>query len=70
MPQPKQAPRVDLTTRIIEYESGEMEETRVIELFQDLVNNGLAWQLQGSYGRMAMALIREGYVTDPRRKEH
>ena len=70
MPQPKPAPRVDITSRIIEYESGEMDETHVIELFQELVNTGLAWQLQGSYGRMAMALIREGYVTDPRRKEH
>jgi hypothetical protein len=58
----------DITTRIIEYESGEMSEADTIALFQDLVNSGLAWQLQGSYGRMAMALIEQGDVTDPRRE--
>lgn len=56
----------DITTRIIAYESGEMSETDTIALFQDLVNSGLAWQLQGSYGRMATALIEQGDVTDPR----
>lgn len=56
----------DITTRIIAYEGGEMSEDETISLFQDLVNTGLAWQLQGSYGRMAAALIAQGDVTDPR----
>lgn len=56
----------DITSRIIEYEQGDMPEEQVIALFQDLVNSGLAWQLQGSYGRMAAALIAQGDVTDPR----
>jgi hypothetical protein len=53
----------DLTNAIIDYESGELEEHGVIELFQHLVDSGLAWQLQGSYGRTAQALIDADLVT-------
>ena len=56
---------LDLTDRIIAYELGEMDEEEIVDLFQDLVNRGLAWQLQGSYGRMAARLIDEGLVTVP-----
>lgn len=56
---------LDLTDRIIAYELGEMDEDEIVDLFQDLVNRGLAWQLQGSYGRMAARLIDEGLVTPP-----
>lgn len=54
--------KFDLTTRIIEFETGESNEEEVIELFQYLVDSGLAWSLQGSYGRTAQALIEAGYV--------
>jgi len=53
---------LDLTDSIIDYESGLLSESETIELFQRLVNSGLVWQLQGSYGRMAMALIESGYI--------
>jgi hypothetical protein len=55
--------KFDLTTRIIEFETGEATQEEVIELFQYLVDTGLAWQLQGSYGRTAQALIEAGYIT-------
>lgn len=48
---------------IIAYEQGDLDEDEVIELFQHLVDSGLAWQLQGHYGRTAMALIEAGEVT-------
>lgn len=35
-------------------------EEEVIEGFQDLINTGTAWRLEGSVGRMAMDLIEEG----------
>jgi len=54
---------LELTDQIIAYESGELTEEETIALFQDLVNNGLAWQLQGHYGRVAVALIKAGHVT-------
>jgi hypothetical protein len=57
------APTFDLTAQIIAFETGEIEtEEQVIELFQHLVDTGLAWQLQGSYGRTAQHLINEGYI--------
>lgn len=48
--------------KIIAYENGELDEDETIELFQELVNTGLAWQLQGSYGRTAQRLIESGDV--------
>ena len=47
---------------IIRYENGEMTDEEVITFFQGLVNTGLAWSLQGHYGRTAQALIEEGLV--------
>lgn len=55
--------KFDLTTRIIEFETGEATEERVIELFQYLVDTGLAWSLQGTYGRTAEALLEAGVIT-------
>ena len=52
----------DLTNAIIEYESGELDEDATIRLFQDLVDSGLAWSLQGHYGRVAVDLIDAGLV--------
>ena len=44
------------------YENGEMSDEETIEFFQTLVNTGMAWQLQGHYGRTAMSLIESGIV--------
>jgi hypothetical protein len=50
---------------IIRYEDGGMTEAEVIEFFQNLVDTGLAWKLQGSYGRTAKELINYGWVKTP-----
>lgn len=52
-----------LLDKIIAWENGDLEETEAIEFFQELVDSGLAWSLQGSYGRTARDLIDEGLVT-------
>jgi hypothetical protein len=57
---------MDRVDKIIAFETGEMDENELIEFFQELVNDGMAWQLQGFYGRTAQALIEAGYVVDPR----
>jgi hypothetical protein len=54
----------DIVNDIIAFETGAMETKEdIIDFFQTLVNTGLAWSLQGSYGRTASALIEAGLVT-------
>ena len=38
-------------------------EDQVIEAWQTLINTGLAWQLQGWFGRTAHRLIEDGICT-------
>lgn len=47
---------------IARYEEGELTWTEELELFQYLVDTGLAWQLQGSYGRHAERLLKQGHI--------
>lgn len=53
----------DITGKIIAYEQGDMSDEEEVELFQHLVDTGMAWSLQGMYGRQAMRLIEAGLVT-------
>jgi len=46
---------------IIKYEMGKLNDDDIIALFQELIDNGMAWTLQGHYGRTAKALIEAGY---------
>ncbi len=53
----------ELNRKILEYESGEMSnEQDILDFFQELVNTGLAWELQGQYGRTAMNLLNGGLI--------
>jgi hypothetical protein len=49
-----------LVDDIIKYENGQLSETEVIALFQKLIDSGMAWTLQGHYGRTARDLILGG----------
>lgn len=49
-----------LTDKMIAWENGELDEIETAELFQNLIDTGMAWSLQGTYGRMATNLIRAG----------
>lgn len=51
---------VSITDAIIAFEGGELGEDAIVALFQALIDTGLAWRLQGSYGRLAKALIEAG----------
>ena len=50
-----------LVQDIIDYENGDMDWDRLVGLFQELINSGQVWTLQGHYGRTAAALIKDGY---------
>ena len=54
---------IRMINEIIAYESGELNDTKMLELFSELVKNGQAWSLQGHYGRTAAALIQDGFLT-------
>ncbi len=59
--------KFDTLSFIMAFEGGEIEtEDELLEGFQHLVDSGLAWQLQGSYGRAAAAMIEAGMIADPR----
>jgi hypothetical protein len=52
-----------LINKIISYESGELEENEILELFAELIKTKYCWSLQGHYGRMAERLIDNGYIS-------
>jgi len=55
---------LDLTQQIIDYESGDLSTEKTIELFSILIKNGMAWSLQGCYGRTARHLIDIGILNE------
>ena len=50
-----------LIDQIILYEQGELDMEETLFMFQELIDNGMAWRLQGHYGRTAQRLIEDGY---------
>jgi hypothetical protein len=53
----------DQVSLIMAYENGELSDEDTIRLFGQLVKSGLAWKLQGHYGRTAKGLIDAGYIS-------
>ena len=58
----------DLLDKMMAFEDGELDKEEVVELFQALIDNGMAWTLQGVYGRIAKNLIDAGLCVLPEEK--
>lgn len=54
----------DIVGRMMAFENGELDDDKALELFSELVKTGMAWQLQGAYGRTAGDLIARGILTE------
>jgi hypothetical protein len=50
-------PNID---KLMAFENGELDEDEINELFQNGIDTGWVWRLQGSYGRTAAILIANG----------
>ena len=49
--------------KIMDYESGEMTQDEMIEMFAEMIKDGSVWSLQGHYGRTAKSLIENGIIS-------
>ena len=56
---------IDLAEGLVEPkgDTPEEQDTHLLAAWQHLINTGLAWQLQGWFGRRAASLIKEGHCT-------
>lgn len=54
--------KVELIDQIMDYEMGLLNDSDTLDLFAELIKNGMAWSLQGHFGRTASALIEDGWL--------
>jgi hypothetical protein len=47
---------------MIAFEQGELDDISTVNMFAKLIKTGMAWQLQGFYGRTASALIENNII--------
>jgi len=58
----KQIEMMGLYQRVVEYETEDHSLEWIVQLFADLIATGLAWHLQGRYGREAKRYIDNGII--------
>lgn len=58
----RRLPLSSVGERLVAFECGELDEESELDLLQDLIDGGLAWKLQGFYGRICTQLIAQGIL--------
>ena len=58
----EKAKKRDIVDMIMDFESGELSDNEILELFSELIKTGKLKSLQGMYQRMASDLIKQGYL--------
>ena len=53
----------DQLDKMMSWEEGSLSEVEEISLFSGLISTGLAWQLQGCYGRAAQSFIQNNIIS-------
>jgi len=53
----------DLNTRILQYEMGELDESEIIALFQELIDCGVIWALEEKHIDTAKKLLDSNVCT-------
>jgi len=53
-----------IVNELMAYENGHLSEWSTLLLFSKLIKNGMAWTLQGHYGRMAQGLIQDKLIDE------
>ena len=53
--------KFDIVGFMIAFEDGDCDRDTTIYGFQQMINDGSVWKLQGAYGRLAQQLIERGY---------
>jgi hypothetical protein len=54
----------DIAIDLMSFDAGELDDTETLDLFATLIASGMAWTLQGYYGRVARNLIDRGLITE------
>ena len=54
----------DIIDYIMDYEFGDMSDLDTLKMISELIKNGMAWTLQGNYGRTSNHLINEEYLLE------
>jgi len=60
----KKITSTNLATYLTEYEKGNLGVRQSLKLYSFLIKTGLAWKLQGKYGRLANQLVSDGVIDD------
>ncbi len=55
---------MDLAEKISAYEKNALDDSQVVELYQELYETGIVWELQGHYGRRAYLMLKEGTIEE------